>query len=113
MMTAAEKFDKEVERWSNFGIELYDQPIHDLPWTMFNLWLESHFTMEGQDWIDWYLFERVNYNNGQILACYNEDGSEFYIRTLNELWDIVEPYQIKPMVDTPCKFNQKEQCTAL
>ena len=113
MMTAAEKFDKEVERWANFGIELYDQPIHDLTWTMFNLWLECHFTMEGQEWIDWYLFERINYNNGQILACYNEDGSEFYIRTLNELWDIVEPYQIKPTVDTPCKFNQKEQCTAL
>lgn len=114
MMTTADKFDNEIERWSDFGIELYEQPIYDLPWEMFNIWLKCHFDVEGQDWVNWYLFERISYATGQVLPCYNEDGSEFYVRSYEDLWRLVKSHQLQPAtIDTPCKFNSKEKCTAL
>lgn len=35
MIDLAEKFDAEITRWSDFGIDVFDLPISEIPWRMF------------------------------------------------------------------------------
>lgn len=104
MMRNAEKFADEIDRWSDFGIDVFDLPIGSLPWDMFMCWVKSHFNLEGEDWITWYLWERKSLATGDLHACYDENGNEFYVNTPEELWTLVAPLRIKPCTDQPCTY---------
>ena len=102
MMDAAEAFEQEVERWNDFGIELYELPIGEIPWEMFNCWLHSNFKAEGIDWINWYLFERRSIFTNEVLPCYDEEDNEFYVNTSEDLWELVEMHQLDYSVEEAC-----------
>ena len=110
MIKTAERFEEEVDRWSDFGIDVFELPIGEIPWEMFNCWIDSHFNSEGQDWIHWYLWERKSLATGDILPCYDENGVEFYVHTPTELWNIVQEYRLKDCKDFECPLKSK-QCT--
>ena len=92
MLETAEKFIAEEDRWYDFGIPICETNIGELPWIWFNTWVSEHFTDEGRGWIEWYLFERVSVVDGTILSCYDEDGNEFFVKNLEDLWKIVKEY---------------------
>lgn len=106
-----EKFDKELERWNDFGIEIFDLPIGCIPWDIFNCWVDSHFNFEGRDWIDWYLFERKDRVTGKLLAWYDENGIQKYMENPSDLWDVVKDNLLKPCLDSPCIYVKSKQCT--
>lgn len=110
MINLAEKFDAEITRWSDFGIDVFDLPISEIPWAMFTNWYNSNFDAEGQDWIDWYLWERKGFS-GEILACYNADGTAFYVNTPEDLWELVQNHVLLPCADSGCKLAKRESCT--
>lgn len=106
MMNAAEEFIKESDRWDNFGIEVYEMPIGSIPWTMFNCWIDSHFDEDGRDWINWYLWERKSFNTNEVLPCYEPDGTQFFVHTPSDLWNLVSPHVLK--IDNFC--SNYENC---
>lgn len=110
MIKNAEHFEAEVERWSDFGIDVFELPIGEIPWEMFNCWVDSHFDIEGQDWINWYLWERKSVITEGILPCYDENGVEFYINNPTELWEVVKEHRLKDCTDSECPLKSK-QCT--
>ena len=93
MVNAIEKYDAEVERWADFGIELYELPICELTWELINMYLEEMFNEDGVDWINWYIYERKSIFTGEILPCFDEEGNEFYVNTPEDLWKLVEQHQ--------------------
>ena len=93
MINAIEKYDAEVERWADFGIELYELPICELTWELINMYLEEVFNEDGVDWINWYIYERKSIFTGEILPCFDEEGNEFYVNTPEDLWQLVEQHQ--------------------
>ena len=93
MINAIEKYDAEVERWADFGIELYELPICEIPWELINMYLEEMFTKDGVDWINWYIYERKSVITGEVLPCWDEEGKEFYVNTPEDLWKLVEQHQ--------------------
>lgn len=93
MINAIEKYDAEVERWADFGIELYELPICELTWELINMYLEETFNEDGVDWINWYIYERKSIFTGEILPCFDEEGNEFYVNTPEDLWKLVEQHQ--------------------
>ena len=93
MVNAIEKYDAEVERWSDFGIELYELPICELTWELINMYLEEMFDKDGIDWINWYIYERKSIFTGEVLPCFDEEGKEFYVNTPEDLWKLVEQHQ--------------------
>lgn len=93
MINAIEKYDAEVERWADFGIELYELPICELTWEIINMYLEEMFTRDGIDWINWYIYERKSIFTGEVLPCWDEEGKEFYVNTPEDLWKLVEQHQ--------------------
>jgi len=94
MMTVAEKFAAELERWDDFGIELYELPIGELPWQIFDAWVDTNFNSDGKDWITWYFWERKSIFTGEILPCYDENNNEFYINTPDDLWELVKNHLV-------------------
>lgn len=106
MIEHAEAFEAEVDRWNDFGIQMFELPIGDIPWGMFNCWLKSHFDVEGKDWVNWYLWERKSFNTNEILPCYHKDGTQFFVNTAEDLWELVKDYRLKPCLDSPCSFNE-------
>lgn len=93
MINAIEKYDAEVERWADFGIELYELPICELTWELINMYLEEMFDKDGIDWINWYIYERKSIFTGEVLPCWDEEGKEFYVNTPEDLWKLVEQHQ--------------------
>jgi hypothetical protein len=93
MINAIEKYDAEVERWADFGIELYELPICELTWELINMYLEEMFNKDGIDWINWYIYERKSIFTGEVLPCFDEEGKEFYVNTPEDLWKLVEQHQ--------------------
>ena len=93
MVNAIEKYDAEVERWADFGIELYELPICELTWELINMYLEEMFNKDGIDWINWYIYERKSIFTGEVLPCFDEEGKEFYVNTPEDLWKLVEQHQ--------------------
>lgn len=93
MINAIEKYDAEVERWADFGIELYELPICELTWELINMYLEEVFNEDGVDWINWYIYERKSIFTGEVLPCFDEEGNEFYVNTPEDLWKLVEQHQ--------------------
>lgn len=93
MVNAIEKYDAEVERWADFGIELYELPICELTWELINMYLEEMFNEDGVDWINWYIYERKSIITGEVLPCFDEEGKEFYVNTPEDLWKLVEQHQ--------------------
>ena len=109
MMNLVEEFNSETDRWVNFGIDVSEMAITGIPWRMFQCWADSHFDLEGRDWISWYLWERKSINTGKVLACYHEDGTEFYVNTPEDLWTLVEPHIMKPCFNSFCPIGS-ESC---
>lgn len=93
MINAIEKYDAEIERWADFGIELYELPICELTWEIINMYLEEMFNKDGIDWINWYIYERKSIITGEVLPCWDEEGKEFYVNTPEDLWKLVEQHQ--------------------
>ena len=93
MVNAIEKYDAEVERWSDFGIALYELPICELTWELINMYLEEVFNEDGVDWINWYIYERKSIFTGEVLPCYDEENNQFYVNTPEDLWKLVEQHQ--------------------
>lgn len=93
MVNAIEKYDAEIERWADFGIELYELPICEIPWKLINMYLEEVFNEDGVDWINWYIYERKSIFTGEVLPCFDEEGKEFYVNTPEDLWKLVEQHQ--------------------
>ena len=93
MVNAIERYDAEVERWADFGIELYELPICELTWEFINMYLEEMFNEDGVDWINWYIYERKSIFTGEVLPCFDEEGKEFYVNTPEDLWKLVEQHQ--------------------
>ena len=93
MVNAIERYDAEVERWADFGIELYELPICELTWEIINMYLEEMFNEDGVDWINWYIYERKSIFTGEVLPCFDEEGKEFYVNTPEDLWKLVEQHQ--------------------
>ena len=93
MVNAIERYDAEVERWADFGIELYELPICELTWEIINMYLEEVFNEDGVDWINWYIYERKSIFTGEVLPCFDEEGKEFYVNTPEDLWKLVEQHQ--------------------
>ena len=93
MVNAIERYDAEVERWADFGIELYELPICELTWELINRYLEEMFNEDGVDWINWYIYERKSIITGEVLPCWDEEGKEFYVNTPEDLWKLVEQHQ--------------------
>lgn len=89
LIETLEKIRDRSDSIQDFGINLmdYDEDYHKL----ITLLLRSVFNEEGEDWINWYLYERVGFD-GKILEAWDEKGNVI-CHNVESLWDTVKPYR--------------------
>lgn len=83
-----------TSQYDNFGIDLFESkyPIASEFGTFESLFWESHYDVEGRDWIYWFIYEN-DFGEGSLTA--NELDGTPICRTVDELYDYVEKYRIK------------------
>lgn len=86
----AQNYSKELDRWSDFGIDLFGLPISELGWGFLNTVLPELFSDEGVDWVNWWLFEKPGFY-GESNQAY--DGKVIPTDTIDDLWNLVKDYQ--------------------
>lgn len=87
-------FNKELDRWHEFGIDLFDLPIGDISTRMSELTYTNLFDDKGIDWINWWLYDRpALFEDYEPNKAYNEDGSEIPTETIDDLWNLVEKFR--------------------
>lgn len=86
------KFDKELDRWNEFGIELFDMPVANHYYDLFNLILTEFFNTNGIDWIHWWLYEKQGLY-GEVNQAYDKDNNIIPTETVEDLWNLVKEYQ--------------------
>lgn len=79
----AEKFQKEVDRWVDFGIDIFENPIVTTYWELFDAVIRKELDETGVDWVYWWLYE--DHSNGTVTKDDNVIPSE----TLDNLYDII------------------------
>ncbi len=88
----AQNYYAELEKWEKFGIDLFELPVSELGWDFLNITLPELFTDEGVDWINWWIFERIDPWGG-INKAYDENYNVIPVDTVDDLWNLVKEYQ--------------------
>jgi len=86
-----ETIEKVRERSSalyKLDIDLLD--FEDSYFKIIDLLMKSVFDEEGHDWIDWYLYERIGFNDKVNLAT-DENGKEICY-DIPSLWEVVKEH---------------------
>lgn len=79
-----DKYNEEIEKISSFfGDTVYDSNLNQSVGMMFDIFIDSHFTEKGADWINAFIFENWR---GDI---YEKDTNKvlFTIDNIDDLWD--------------------------
>lgn len=84
-----ETFNKYIDKLQSVGIDLIETPLFDCFGRLFDLLIKSHYRTEGQDWINWFLFEKGQHDD---VKAFDENNKEI-CRNFEELYRIVEDFE--------------------
>ena len=110
-MITKEQLSEFLDRYSNFDKAvirmgeaisgksfLYSADLVETDWytyvsEMYDIFLESHFTDEGIDWINYYFFEDVEDHLVTVTVSadlFNKEHEvEYHLNSVDELWDFL------------------------
>ena len=81
-------FNDQVDIWEKtLGCYLYETALIQSSLTLSNYLITTHFNEEGQDWINWWLYEKQG--DSKMKAWY-ENGVEIPTETIDDLWELVK-----------------------
>lgn len=98
-LTEYQNFDKGINRLSEalLGKSSYSS-LWEVDWIenvgkMLDIFISSHFTEEGIDWVDYYLFEDIKdkvVHIKQEKDMFNEEKDiEYHLNSIEELWNFL------------------------
>lgn len=71
--------------------DFFESPLVESGWNLINLLVESHFDEEGQEWINWWLYEK---DGRPELKAFDENDNEIPTETIDDLWNLVKDCRI-------------------
>ena len=86
----AQNYNKELHKWDDFGIDLFELPISELGWNFFDTILQELFTDEGIEWINWWVYDRISVTTEEPLKVYDNNGDVIPMNTIDDLWNLVK-----------------------
>lgn len=94
-----QRFDEGLERLSEaLSGSKYGIPIFECDWAeavgkMLDCFLDSHLTVDGADWVTYYMFEDVEDKKVTIKKpedMFNKETEiEYHLNSIDELWDFL------------------------
>lgn len=94
-----QNFDKAIIRMSQaiagtkWGIPLFESDWFESVTNMLDIFLDTHFTESGVDWINYFLWENIDDKLVTITKpkdIFNEEEKlEYHLNSIDELWDFL------------------------
>ena len=81
-----EKMDKAV--FGNSYNSFFESPWCDAVGLMLDIFLKTHFTEEGYDFINYQLFEAGEHGQ-KIIETENNKKTTYYLNTMEDVWDYI------------------------
>ena len=88
MILEIQNFGNIVDRMCDvLGTNFFESPLAEVGWDLINTLINSHFDEEGQDWINWWLYEK---DGNPELKAWDENDNEIPTETIDDLWNLVK-----------------------
>ena len=84
-----DELNDTINNLSSLGIDVTESPLFNTAGCLFDMVIASNYTEEGQDWINWWYFEK-SVDPG--LKAYDDNGNEI-CRTFDELYEHVKQFE--------------------
>lgn len=85
-----EECDSVTDKLYAVGIDIINSPLFDNFGKMSDMLWQTNFSEEDADLINWWLYERFDFNTGKLQPIYTLDGKDVYVRTPEGLWNILQ-----------------------
>ena len=92
-------FEQAIDRMeeaisgSQYGCGLWESDWYSAVGRMFDIFIDTHFTEQGADWVFYYMFENIKdkiVTVKQDKDIFNEEKEiEYHLNSLEELWDFL------------------------
>lgn len=101
-ITEYKNFEEAIDRIDqavsgrNWGLNLFECDWYNSVGTMLDTFLNSHFTIDGCDLVNWWLFEDVDKLITQKVDpdLFNgESEIEYDVEDIEALWDYIQKYK--------------------
>jgi hypothetical protein len=90
MILEIQNFSNRVDQLCDvLCTDFFESPLVDSGWNLINLLVESHFDEEGQDWVNWWLYEK---DGNPELKAWDENDNEIPTETIDDLWNLVKDH---------------------
>lgn len=96
-ITQYQIFEKALDRLSEalsgskYGLPLFETDWGEAVGKMLDIFLDSHFTKDGVDWVTYYLFEDVEDKEVTFTEqdIFGEKKFEYHLNSIDELWNFL------------------------
>ena len=88
-----EKFNNNVDLLYDSKIDIINSILFEVFGKVCDMLLNTTFTPDGVDWINWWLYESKDLYTEERLPVYIND-EKVLIETPDELWKIIKDYRI-------------------
>lgn len=85
-------FNEKVDNWEELvGPGIFETPMIQSGWKIIEFLILTNFNAEGQDWINWWLYEK---SGDPELKAWDAEDNEIPTETIDDLWNLVKDYRI-------------------
>jgi hypothetical protein len=84
-----DELNKAIDDFAKLGVDFVETPFFNTAGCLFDMVIASNYTEEGQDWINWWYFEK---SMDPGLKAYDDNGNEI-CRTFDELYEHVKQFE--------------------
>lgn len=81
-----QEFNHKIDQIQEFGIDLVDTPLFDIPAKMFDNFIDSICTEDGGDIVYWWMYEDCKKVVYETLGT-SEEKQEIPVETVEQLYD--------------------------
>lgn len=98
-LTKFQTFEQAIDRMeiaisgSKYGCNLWESDWYSAVGEMFDIFIDTHFTEQGADWVSYYMFEDIEdklVTVKQERDIFGEEREiEYHLNSIDELWDFL------------------------
>ena len=90
MLLEIQNFNCQVDQWCEVMCSnLFESPLVESGWNLISMLIYTNFDEEGQDWINWWLYEK---DGNPELKAWDENDNEIPTETIDDLWNLVKDH---------------------
>lgn len=91
---ASELFNTNVDKLYDLKIDIIESELFKGYGHVEDILITSLFKENGIDYINWWLYERKDYNGHISNTLLDFERNEIEVNSIEELWDLVKDYRI-------------------